>query len=113
MALLACQCDRVQSNLNGAVARRREGAHGLAGVVLLQPAMIAASALMPVMSGRKFDTDEPAALNADGSFEPSPPNTFASCPADQLAERTSERRPALRREEHDVGIARHLGHVCE
>ena len=43
-------------------------------------AMIAASALMPVMSGAKLETYAPGVLNCDGSFEPSPPNTFAFLP---------------------------------
>ena len=50
------------------------------GLSFFQPAMIALSAAMPVMSGAKFETYEPGALNADGSFEPSPPNTFAFLP---------------------------------
>ena len=50
------------------------------GLAFFQPAMSAASAVMPVMSGAKFDTYEPGTLNAVASFEPSPPNTFAFLP---------------------------------
>ena len=42
--------------------------------------MIALSAGIPVMSGAKFDTYEPATLNCVGAFEPSPPKTFAFFP---------------------------------
>ncbi len=35
---------------------------------------------MPLMSGAKFETYEPASLNAAGAFDPSPPNTFARLP---------------------------------
>ena len=50
------------------------------GLSFFQPAMIFASAGMPVMSGAKFETYEPGCLNCDASFEPSPPNTFAFLP---------------------------------
>ena len=55
------------------------------GLAFFQPAMIASSAGMPVMSGAKFDTYEPGALNCDGAFEPSPPNTFAFLPCSTAA----------------------------
>ena len=35
---------------------------------------------MPLMSGAKLDTYEPASLNCAGEFAPSPPNTFAFLP---------------------------------
>ena len=50
------------------------------GLSFFQPAMIALSAAMPLMSGAKFDTYEPGTLNCEASFEPSPPNTFAFLP---------------------------------
>ena len=49
-------------------------------MAFFQPAMIAASAGMPVISGAKFERYEPGALNTVKPFEPSPPNTFAFLP---------------------------------
>ena len=45
-----------------------------------QPAMIDLLYGKRLIGAAKFETYEPGTLNCDGSFEPSPPNTFAFLP---------------------------------
>ena len=64
-----------------------------------------------LMSGAKSETYEPGTLNWSAEAAPSPPNTFAflPCSSSCWAKFCAAGR-RLRREEHEVCVARDLGH---
>ena len=82
------------------------------GLSFFQAAMIALSAAMRVDLRREVGDVRTSRLEGRGPFVPSPPKTFAflPCSASWLRERLRVAR-LLRREEHDVGVARDLRHV--